>query len=214
MKIHRHSFNRRLHQLAPPPSPQHTHARTHTHFDGETTSKQNRLSFSVLGFTVQRRRSSTTTVGWSWERRRQEEHAGQHSHFSICTQVFVLRPANRIFEEDSYNYFKIYLEFLLIHQLIFLNRKPTPAAGGEHEKGHKINHQSAKKGKTERGKSPHTLSKLFPNTVDVWVSLSEMLGGRKGVKKKKKPQCSCSVRDMSWVNLYLLQVLKALLALL
>lgn len=30
MKIHRHSFNRRLHQLAPPPSPQHTHARTLT----------------------------------------------------------------------------------------------------------------------------------------------------------------------------------------
>lgn len=38
-----------------------------THFDGETTSKQNRLSFSLLGLTVQRRKSSTTTVGCSWE---------------------------------------------------------------------------------------------------------------------------------------------------
>lgn len=36
-----------------------------THLDGETTSKQKRLSFSPLGLTVHRRRSSTTTVGCS-----------------------------------------------------------------------------------------------------------------------------------------------------
>lgn len=39
-----------------------------THLVGDTTSKQKRLSRSSQGFTVHRRKSSTTTVGASWAR--------------------------------------------------------------------------------------------------------------------------------------------------
>lgn len=59
-------------------------APTQTHLDGDTTSKQNRLSFSALGLTVQRRKSSTTTVGWSCMRHGQEERTIS-SVYAICS---------------------------------------------------------------------------------------------------------------------------------
>ena len=66
------------------------HTCLETHLEGETTSKQNRLSLSAQGLTVHKRKSSTTTVGWSCERDR-SVCVGTFIHFFVvmCMNMFV-----------------------------------------------------------------------------------------------------------------------------
>lgn len=78
-----------------------TLARRHTHFEGETTSKQNRLSFSVLGLTVQRRRSSTTTVGCSCT----QTHKTLVEFSAISCDAFVSSNYCDIYSERTLNFF-------------------------------------------------------------------------------------------------------------
>jgi len=62
-----------------------------------------------------------------------ERHAGQKTTHGVCTRVCVcVCPLFGCSRHSS----QIYLESLLIHQLTFLNRKPTP--GGRRSNGHGV----------------------------------------------------------------------------
>lgn len=113
-----------------------------THFVGETTSKQKRRSMSSQCLTVHNLRSSTTTVGLSWDKNKQ----WAQTHWQLClymmqemiseiTGSFIDSGIKLHFIINQQIWSKAWqdrnghvtnLKLLLVHQLIVLNWKPTP----------------------------------------------------------------------------------------